>query len=256
MKGGRLTRRQGQIIPRGDQRWLVRIFLGLDPETRRRRYSSRTLLGSFRTAQHYLNARLAECDQGREPAGVDLTLNLYLDRWLDLAARPKLRAKSFRDYQAFLGRYIRPALGERELLSLTPLDIQGVVHEMHACGLSARTIQYTHAVLHAALEQAVCWRLIQRNPARGVALPKATRARDACPQPRPGQAVPRSRAPDEIRRSLCSRADHRHASERISSAALVGYPLAGRDRHGRANPCEGKWLELLSRPSGRPVVAR
>ena len=64
-----MGRRQGQIIPRGDQRWLVRIFLGLDPETRRRRYSNRTLRGSFRSAQHYLNARLAECDQGRELVG-------------------------------------------------------------------------------------------------------------------------------------------------------------------------------------------
>ena len=175
MKGGRLRRRQGQIIPRGDHRWLVRIFLGLDPETRRRRYSNRTLRGSFRSAQHYLNARLAECDQGRELAGEDLTLNQYLDRWLDLAARPKLRAKSFRDYQALIARHIRPALGERELSSLTPLDIQGVAHEMHACGLSARTIQYTHAVLHAALEQAARWRLMTTNPASGVALPKATR---------------------------------------------------------------------------------
>ena len=185
-----MRRRQGQIIPRGDHRWLVRIFLGLDPETRRRRYSSRTLRGSFRSAQHYLNARLAECERGRELAGEDLTLNQYLDRWLELAARPKLQNKSFYDYQSLLARSIRPALGECRLLSLAPLDIQGVFHEMHASGLSARTVQYAHAVLHAALEQAVCWRLIQRNPARGVALPKAT------------QREMRVLNPDEARRFL------------------------------------------------------
>ena len=139
-----MTRKQGQIIPRGDQRWLVRVSLGRDPETRRRKYRSRTLCGSFRSAQHYLNARLAECEQGRELAGEDLTLNQYLDRWLELAARPKLRNKSFYDYQSLLARSIRPALGECRLLSLAPLDIQGVFHEMHASGLSARTIQYTH----------------------------------------------------------------------------------------------------------------
>ena len=167
-------RRQGQIIPRGDQRWLVRVFLGRDPETHRRTYSNRTLRGSFRAAQHYLNARLAECDQGRELAGEDLTLNQYLDRWLALAARPRLRAKSLRDYQALVARHIRPALGERRLLSLAPLDIQGAVHQMHASGLSPRTVHYAHAVLHAALEQAVRWRLIATNPASGVAIPKPT----------------------------------------------------------------------------------
>ena len=75
-----MTRRQGQIIPRGDHRWLVRVFLGRDPETRRRIYSNRTLRGSFRATQQYLNARLAECDRGRELAREDLTLNQYLDR--------------------------------------------------------------------------------------------------------------------------------------------------------------------------------
>jgi integrase len=174
MKGGRLARRQGQIIPRGDHRWLVRVYLGRDPETRRRKYRSRTIRGSFRAAQHYLNTRLEERDQGGELAGEDLTLNQYLDRWLELAAWPKLRAMSFRDYQALVARHIRPALGERGLLSLAPLDIQGVVHGMHESGLSPRTVHYAHAVLHAALEQAVRWRLIARNPARGVALPTST----------------------------------------------------------------------------------
>ncbi len=185
-----MSRKQGQIVARGRQCWLVRVSLGRDPETCRRRYQSRTVHGSFRTAQHHLNNQLEEREQGRELTGEDMTLNQYLDRWLDLAARPRLRAKSFRDYQALVARHIRPALGERRLLSLAPLDIQGVVHSMHACGLSARTVQYAHAVLHAALEQAVCWRLIQGNPARGVALPKAT------------QREMRVLNPDEARRFL------------------------------------------------------
>ena len=170
-----LSRKLGQIVDRGDRRWLVRLSLGRDPETRRRKYQSRTVHGSFRAAQHYLNTRLEERDQGRELAGEDLTLNQYLDRWLELAARPGLRAKSYRDYRAHLGRYIRPSIGERRLLSLTPLDIQGVAHGMHAKGLSPRTVGYAHAVLHAALEQAVRWRLMAANPASGVAIPKPAR---------------------------------------------------------------------------------
>jgi integrase len=190
MKGGRLARRQGQIIPRGDHRWLVRVYLGLDPETRRRRYFNRTVRGSFHSAQNALNTQLAACAEGKELVGARLTLTQYLDRWLELAARPKLRAKSYDDYQAILGRYLRPALGERELRNLTPLDLQRGVHEMQERGLSPRTVHYTHAVLHAALEQAVRWRLITRNPARGVALPK------------PSRREMRALKPDEARRFL------------------------------------------------------
>ena len=175
MKGGRLARRQGQIIPRGDHRWLVRVYLGLNQETRRRRYVNRTVRGSFRSAQHYLHAKITECEESRELDGVRLTLDQYLDRWLELAARPKLRTKSLADYASLLGRYIRPVLGERRFRDLAPLDFQSVFHEMHQKKLSPRTIGYTHAVLHAALEQAVRWRLLGRNPASGVEIPKPTR---------------------------------------------------------------------------------
>jgi len=170
-----LARRQGQIIPRGDHRWLVRVYLGLNQETRRRRYLNRTVRGSFRSARHYLNAKITECKESRELDGVRLTLDQYLDRWLELAARPKLRTKSLADYQSLLGRYIRPALGECELSRLAPLDLQSAYHRMHQEKLSPRTVGYTHAVLHAALEQAVRWRLLDRNPASGVAIPKPTR---------------------------------------------------------------------------------
>jgi len=62
-----LNAKAGSDHPRGDQRWLVRVFLGRDPETAAP-LLDRTLRGSFRSAEHYLNRRLAECDQGRELA--------------------------------------------------------------------------------------------------------------------------------------------------------------------------------------------
>jgi transposase len=51
------------------------------------------------------NTRLAAGSPARELAGAAIALNQYLDRWLDLAARPKLRAKSFADYASLFGRY-------------------------------------------------------------------------------------------------------------------------------------------------------
>lgn len=170
-----MARKQGQIIARGDRRWLVRVYLGRDHQTHRRKYLNRTIRGSFRAAQHYLNTRLEELHDDREVAGAKQSLNEYLDRWLELAARPKLRAKSYRDYQALLAYYIRPSLGEGGLQSLRPLDLQRVYHQMYKRGLSTRTVHYAHAVLHAALEQAVRWRLMTSNPACGVEIPKPTR---------------------------------------------------------------------------------
>jgi integrase len=101
-----------------------------------------------------------------------------------------LRAKSFADYQSLHGRYIRPILGERSLSDLAPLDLQSLYHGMQERQLAPRTIQYTHSVLHSALEQAVRWRLIDSNPASGIELPK------------PRRAEMRVMQPDEARRFL------------------------------------------------------
>lgn len=173
---GAMARKLGQIIPRGKDRWLDRVSFGRAEATGRRRYLNQALSGSHRKAQQFLSAQLLERAESRELVGSEMTLNLYLDRWLSLAAQPRLRAKSYADYVALLTRYIRPTLGGSKLNQLTPLGIQSAYHQMLERKLSPRTVRYTHAVLHSALEQAVDWRQLARNPANGVALPKVHRA--------------------------------------------------------------------------------
>jgi hypothetical protein len=57
-----MSRKVGQIIARGERRWLVRVYLGRDRETRRRAYHNRTIYGSLRHAQAYLTRRLHKRD--------------------------------------------------------------------------------------------------------------------------------------------------------------------------------------------------
>src|SRR5580700_9398724 len=46
-----MSRKVGQIITRGERRWLVRVYLGRHRETRKRTYHNRTIYGSLRYAQ-------------------------------------------------------------------------------------------------------------------------------------------------------------------------------------------------------------
>jgi len=66
-----MARKAGQLISRGPRTWLVRVSLGRDPETGTRKYHNRTVHGSFRQAQTYLNAKLQERDIGRLPRAAD-----------------------------------------------------------------------------------------------------------------------------------------------------------------------------------------
>ena len=167
-----MAKRAGQIIPRGKRTWLVRVYLGRDPQTGKRKYHNKTIHGTSKDAQKYLNAMLRDRDMGAFVEPTRMTLNEYLDKWLETAAKPRLREKTLRDYEGLLRRHVRPTLGTRPLAEIGPLEIQRVYNAIQERGLSARTVRFTHAVLRSALQQAVKWRLLAQNPADRVDLPR------------------------------------------------------------------------------------
>jgi len=170
-----MARKVGQIIARGDRRWLIRVYLGRDHQTKKRNYHTRTIHGSMREAQAYLTRKLRERDLGRDLEGARITLNEYLDRWLGTAVGPGVRPKTFQDYHGMLHRYVRPVLGKRVLAALRPLDLQAMYQHMTERGLSARTIRYAHVLIKSAMQQAVRWRLLLENPADGLKVPQQVR---------------------------------------------------------------------------------
>jgi integrase len=172
-----MARKVGQIIGRAPRTWLVRVYVGRDAESKKRKYLNKTIHGGLRDAQTHLNRMLNERDLGRNLDSSKQTLNLYLDRWLEVCAKPRLRAKSFQDYEGLLRRYVRPQLGMKPLASVQAFDIQSLYRELLDRGLSARSIRYTHAVLRSALKQAVRWKLLLANSAELVDLPRHTRHR-------------------------------------------------------------------------------
>ncbi len=101
----------GQLIQRGESTWLVRVFLGRDPETGKRKYHNKTIRGNKKVAQKYLNATLRERDLNSFVEPSSITLNVYLDQWLKTAVKPRLRENTYTEYKGPLKRYVRPALG-------------------------------------------------------------------------------------------------------------------------------------------------
>ena len=166
----------GQIIGRGDKTWLIRVFLDRDPETGKRRYFNKTVHGTKKDAQQVLTGILRKRDKGTFTEPRRISLNDYLDRWLETAAKPRLRPRTYAEYADLLNWYLRPALGRRQLEQIAPLDIQAVYTEMQERGLSPRTVRYLHAVVRNALGQAVRWRMLAVNPATSVDLPRQRKA--------------------------------------------------------------------------------
>ena len=166
----------GQIVKRGDKTYLVRVYLGRDPETGKRKYHNKTVHGNKKDAQAYLNKCLREKDVGQFVEPSRMTLNEYLDKWLLESAKQRVRERTFESYERMLRLYIRPGIGDRKVAQLSPLQIQAVYNQMiEEKGLSSRTVRYAHSVLRMALEQGVKWQILSQNPAQYVDLPRQER---------------------------------------------------------------------------------
>ncbi len=172
----------GQIIKRGKNTWLVRVYMGRNADGKRR-YHNKTIHGTKKEAEKYLGQVLRDRDMGIYAEPSKQTLGEYLDQWLEKVAKPRVMPRTFSSYSGLVNSYIRPGLGDRRLDKLNPLDIQELYNDMQERGLSPRTVRYVHAVLHSALDQAMKWGLLVRNVTELVDLPRRKRKEMRCLSP-------------------------------------------------------------------------
>jgi integrase len=74
-------------------------------------------------------------------------------------------------------KHINPTIGSVRLDRLSPLDVQSLVNAKRTTH-SDSTVRLIFSVLHRALEQAVEWELMARNPAAKVKRPRAGEPHD------------------------------------------------------------------------------
>lgn len=151
----RRANREGSIFKRQDGRWVAAITL---PDGKRwLKYSPTQTL-----ARKKLRAMLEQLDEGFNPAGGKDTLANFLRYWLKIVT-PSLRPKTIVQYRHICDRYIIPALGSVRLGDLRTDLVQELYTTELSRGTGVRTVQFIHAVLHRALEQACRWGFVKRN---------------------------------------------------------------------------------------------
>jgi integrase len=121
-----------------------------------------------------LTEAMANRDKGIVYHDENLTFGEYLDRWLADSVYGSVRESTFTRDKYLVANHIKPALGRSKLKNLNALQVQSLYRERLDSGLSGSTVQKIHHVLHKALDQAVKWDLIPRNPADAVKAPTPT----------------------------------------------------------------------------------
>src|SRR5215217_2662393 len=105
------------------------------------------------------------------------TLGQWLERWLEDVVKPNKGHRTYATHCQQVRSHIAPAIGRIKLEALRKFHIDRLYLDLlrakpEGVGLAPSSVRRIHAVLHAALEEAVRGDLIPRNPATHANKPK------------------------------------------------------------------------------------
>ncbi len=162
----------GSLRQRNDGRWEARLWVRGPGGS----WRQQTIRGKTREqTSSRLRQALVHRDGGTLPTTTGrLTTGAFLGEWIT-GIESTLRPRTAMAYRQVIRDHLVPGLGHVLLARLRPEQIQVLHASMLAKGRSAKTIANTHGVLHAALQQAVRWRLIPTNVAGLVRPPHRAR---------------------------------------------------------------------------------
>jgi integrase len=153
-------RQTGQIIPRGEGKYLVRVYVG--QVDGKKQYVSKTVTGTISQAKQMRTQMLREADTKTIVKRSNETVQQWLGVWME---SKKLLPQTAANYTSALKTYVsgRP-LARMRLTDVERSHVQALYNAMEAEGYAARMITYVHMLLNQAFELAVIDGKIQRNP--------------------------------------------------------------------------------------------
>lgn len=169
---------RGHIIKRYKDSYTIVLNMGKDPSTGKPRQQWISVKGTKKEAEKKLAELLHQLDTGSFTKPSKTTLGEFLNRWLKDYVTPNLAPKMAEWYTYIVKTHIIPALGNTLLMQLKPEHLQRYYADKLAGGrsdgsgaLSPQTVRHCHVTIHYALETAMKWGIIVRNPADAVTPP-------------------------------------------------------------------------------------
>lgn len=170
---------KGHIRERSPGHWA--IILDMPDSTGKRRQRWHSFKGTKREAQRECARLISELDKGTAVEPSRITVAAFLERWIE-HMQGQVSPRSHERYAEIARKNIAPLLGGTALTKLRPEQISQAYATALASGrrdgsggLSARTVNHMHRVLREALQQALRWQMLARNPADAAPPPKVER---------------------------------------------------------------------------------
>lgn len=108
---------------------------------------------------------------GRVVDIADLSYSDFLNQWLDMDCKLTCKPSTIQGYQKKIRLYIKPALGEHYLKSITKNNLQDFITKMYDDGFSRNTISSIKGILTKSFNFAVDRNYIIFSPAANLTIP-------------------------------------------------------------------------------------
>lgn len=152
----RRANNEGTIFQEKSGLWVAEVSL---PDGKRKRKRSKTQ----KVVKDWLLAQREAVRDGTVVENDKVTVGDFLDRYMSDIAEHNLRPKTLEGYRYLIRMHLKPGLGRVRLSQLRPEQVQSLYSEKIKSGLSNRTVQFMHSILHKSLEQAARWGMVVRN---------------------------------------------------------------------------------------------
>lgn len=158
----------GHLRKRGNS-WLITIELDKNASGERQRIYETVKLPQ-KQAKALMMRMIAEIDMGIYVEPSKLTIEEYLDSWLD-SKKPNIAVRTYESYRMIITKHLSPEMGKIKLDKLQPITIETYKNTKQKT-LSNRTIQYHLKLLRQALDGAIKLRIIKYNPCDAIEMPR------------------------------------------------------------------------------------
>ena len=174
---------RGSVHKAENGTWSYRFSIEPDPLTAKRRVATKRGFRTRQEANRALRAAITAYESGRRVQPSRRTVEDFVNEW-HTAIAPSLRATTAANYRTYLDSYVIPYIGDTRLSDLTPVRLNLLYARLIESGrrkvpggLSAKTVQNVHRMLHRALRDAVKWDYLPRNVAEDAEPPRVSRPR-------------------------------------------------------------------------------
>lgn len=155
--------------------WKITVEVGTDPLNGKRKQIVRRGFKTKGEAEDAVTQIQHELNTNQYVATSKTPLKDYMEQWLELYGKRKLRDTTLKSYKRAIDYRIVPTLGHIPISSITTPMCQKFINGLLDQSLSERYVEYISVIFFGALKKAVEWEMISKNPMQNADIPRGRR---------------------------------------------------------------------------------